>query len=45
VHQVDPCLVKERRDYFQDEKPDEEFPFPELKQKDYFQDEEFQELH
>jgi hypothetical protein len=37
--------VKVRKDYFQDEKPDAEFPFPELKQKDYFQDEEFQELH
>jgi hypothetical protein len=36
--------VKVRKDYFQDEKPDAEFPFPELKQKDYFQDEEFQEL-
>jgi hypothetical protein len=34
-----------RKDYFQDEKPDEEFPFPALKQKDYFQDEEFPELH
>jgi hypothetical protein len=45
VRQGDPFLVKVRKDYFQDEKPDEEFPFLELKQKDYFQDEEFQELH
>jgi hypothetical protein len=30
--------VKERKDYFQDEKPDVEFPCPVMKQKDYFQD-------